>query len=145
MGNDRTLRDVFDDHLRVSKDGTVEEDLARNYSPELVVLTGRGIFRGHDGMRQLAARLRHELPNVAFEYCTRLVDGEVAFLQWKAIADGARVEDGADSYVIRDGRIVVQTIHYTVQSTPAHPEGGEDMREENDQFQDQRRPRPSQR
>lgn len=94
--------------------GSVEEDLLRNYAPDLVVLTGHGVYRGHDGLRRLSELLRRELPNCTYEYRTRLVEGDVAFLEWTARADGARVDDGADSYVIRNGRIVVQTIHYTV-------------------------------
>lgn len=113
-GAARTPRAVFEDHLRVSTEGSVEEDLLRNYAPDLVVLTGHGVYRGHDGLRQLAELLRRELRNCTYEYHTRLVEGDVAFLEWTARADGARVDDGADSYVIRNGRIVVQTIHYTV-------------------------------
>ncbi len=92
----------------------MDDDLARNYAEDVVVLTGRGIFRGHDGVRHLARLLPDELPNCTFEYRTRLVEGEVAFLEWTARADGARVDDGADSFLIRGGRIVAQTIHYTV-------------------------------
>ena len=110
----RSAAEVFDDHLRESQAGSVEDDLARNYADDLVVLTGRGIYRGYDGLRYLAQRLREELPNARFEYRTRLVEGEMAFLEWTATADGAQVGDGADSYLIRDGRIVAQTIHYTV-------------------------------
>ena len=113
-GAARTPGAVFENHLRVSTEGSVEEDLLWNYAPDLVVLTGHGVYRGHDGLRQLAELLRRELPNCTYEYHTRLVEGDVAFLEWTARADGARVDDGADSYVIRNGRIVVQTIHYTV-------------------------------
>ena len=38
-----------------------------------------------------------------------------AFLEWTASGPTARVRDGADSFVIRDGQIVVETIHYTVE------------------------------
>jgi hypothetical protein len=43
---------------------------------------------------------------------TKLVQGEHAFLVWKAWSQRFRVEDGADSFVIRDGRTVGQTIFY---------------------------------
>jgi hypothetical protein len=39
----------------------------------------------------------------------------VAFLEWTATCATARVRDGADSFWIRGGRIVAQTIHYTVE------------------------------
>ncbi len=59
--------------------------------------------------------LERELPGGSFEYVTRLVDGDVGFLEWTARSAHARVCDSADSYVVRDGRIVAQTIHYTVE------------------------------
>jgi len=105
---------VLDDHLRESQTGSIEADLARNYSEDLVVLTGRGVYRGHQGLRQLAQRLREELPEATFEYRTRLIEGEMGFLEWTGHSPVAEVEDGADSYLIREGKIVAQTIHYTV-------------------------------
>jgi hypothetical protein len=110
----RSAQEVFDDHLREGKSGSVEEDFARNYAEDVVLLTGRGVYRGRDGLLHLAELLRKELPGARFEYRTRVVEGDVAFLEWTARADSAEVEDGADSFVIRDGRIVAQTIHYTV-------------------------------
>lgn len=111
----RSPKDVFDDHLRKSEHGSIDEDLRRNYSEDVVVLTRRGVFCGHDAMRQLNRLLIEELPNATFDYRTRLVEGEMAFLEWSARAEGARVEDGADSYLIRGGKIIAQTIHYTVE------------------------------
>jgi hypothetical protein len=69
---------------------------------------------GRDGLLHLADLLRKELPNAQFEYGVRLLEGNVGFLEWTAHVDGAVVKDGADSYVIDDGRILAQTIHYTV-------------------------------
>lgn len=88
--------------------------MGRNYAEDVVVLTARGVYRGHDGVRQLAQRLREELRNCMYEYHTRLVEGDVAFLDWSARADNAVVEDGADTFVIRDGLMVAQRIHYTL-------------------------------
>lgn len=113
----RSAEAVLGDHLRESRSGSVEDDLKRNYAEDVVLLTGRGLFRGHEGVRELARVLLEELPNPRFEYQTRLVHGEVGFLEWTARADHARVEDGADSYLIRGGKIIVQTIHYTVEQT----------------------------
>lgn len=118
----RTAREVLDDHLRQSKDGSLEDDLARNYAEDVVLLTGRGVYRGHDGVRELTRLLREQLPDAEFEYRTTLVEGEVAYLAWGARADGASVDDGADSYVIRNGRIVAQTIHYVVRRDSAPDE-----------------------
>jgi hypothetical protein len=111
---ERSTEEVFEDHLSQSLEGSIETDLARNYAQDLVILTGRGIYRGHDGLRQLAELLNEQLQDGSMSYRTKLVDGELAFLEWTAESAHARVEDGADSYVVRHGRIIAQTIHYTI-------------------------------
>jgi len=113
----RPAREVLDEHLRLSNEGRFAEDIERNVSPDCLVLDRRGVFRGHDGVRKLAQWLSAELPGAPFTYTTVLIEDRIGFLEWTADAPGARVRDGADSYVIEDGWIVAQTIHYTVEPT----------------------------
>jgi len=112
----RSTEDVFLDHLARARRGDVEGDIQRNFSPDCVLLTTYGTFRGHEGVRAAARLLERQLgPGARYEYRTRVWDGEVAFLEWTADTERATVPDGADSFVIRDGRISAMTIHYTVQ------------------------------
>ncbi len=110
----RSPKEVLDDHLKESQNGSVEADLARNYAEDIVVLMRGEVYYGHNSVRQLAALLSRELPNATFEYRSVVVAGEVGFLEWNGRSSQACVDDGADSYVIREGKIVAQTIHYTV-------------------------------
>ena len=112
----RTTEEVFADHLRLAQAGRVEEDLARNYAEDCVFLTNRGVYHGREGGRQLAEMLLLELPDPTFIYTTQQVSGRVAFLGWSGRGGGRRVRDGADSFLIEEGRIRVQTIHYTVEA-----------------------------
>ena len=113
--SDRTTRAVFDDHLALRKQGETETDIERNYAPDVVLLTGDGIHHGHDGVRETASILKHFMPNGTWEYRNQPVEGDYAFLEWTArTPDGREVCDGADLFVIRDGRIAFQSIHYTV-------------------------------
>ncbi len=52
----RSPAEVLDYHLRESEEGSIEADLSRNYSEDLVVLTGSGAFLGHGGLPHLAER-----------------------------------------------------------------------------------------
>ena len=61
------------------------------------------------------------MPEARYRYTQRAVHGEIAFLEGTAAGRGCRVRDGADSFLIRDGRIEVMTIHYTVE--PEHGPG----------------------
>jgi hypothetical protein len=111
----RSTQDVFDDHLRLREAGETEQDIARNYAEDVVVLSGSGINHGHDGVRTTATILKKYMPGGSWEYRVRLVNGNYAFLQWAGRStEGKVVFDGADSFVIRDGRIVFQSIYYTV-------------------------------
>ena len=117
----RTAREVLEDHLWQSREGTLEDDLVRNFAGDVVILTGFGAFRGYAGMRYLTELLQEQLPIATFDYRTVAVEGELGFLEWTASSDRGEVKDGADSYLIRGGHIVAQTIHYTVspRSTPS--------------------------
>jgi hypothetical protein len=126
----RSTGEVFEDHLRCRRDGAVEEDIGRNYSEGVVLLTTHGVYRGHEGVRQCVRLLLEQLPCLAYEYRTRLVEGEMAFLEWSARCAVAEVVDGADSFLIREGRIEVQTSHYTVRFCRPGEEGGEASEED---------------
>jgi hypothetical protein len=113
----RGAAEVLWNHLELAKEGSVDDDLAENFAPDVIVLTRWGSFHGHTGMKQLADRLAKELPDMEFDYDEVLVERDFGFLAWRATAsNGNRVDDGADSYVIRNGRIVAQSIHYTLQT-----------------------------
>ena len=128
----RTAQEVLDDHLNLAEDWEAqegaeriaeedierafEEDIRRNVSEDIVILINRGTFRGHEGVRQLARMLFEELPeHNTFEYTYKAVEGRMGFLEWAYEDAYVRVRDGADSYLIEDGKIVAQTIHYTVE------------------------------
>ena len=94
----------------------LEVDLERNHSREIVILINRGTFRSHGGVRELARTLVEELPeHHSFEYTYKAVEGRMAFLEWAYEDASVMVRDGPDSYLIEDGKIVAQTIHYTVE------------------------------
>lgn len=114
----RTTYEVFNDHLHLREEGKIDEDLERNYADDAVLLTGYGVFSGHDGIRASAKLLHAQLQGARYMYRTRLVHGSVAFLEWEAGGHRMYVSNGADSYYIEDGLIRVQTIHYTLLSAP---------------------------
>jgi len=111
----RSALEVFEEHLRLAADHECEEDIERNVSPDIIILERRGIFRGREGARKLARLLEKELPKAPYFYTNRLIEGRLAFLEWTSEAEHARVRDGADSFLIENGWITAQTIHYTVE------------------------------
>ena len=121
----RSAIEVLEDHLNISQQWTeaenlqrsLEDDLRRNVPEDIVAIMSRGVFRGHDGVRELAEALAQELPeHRAFTYPFVAAEGRIGLLEWTYEDSQVRVRDGVDSYLIEDGKIVAQTIHYTVEA-----------------------------
>lgn len=114
--SNRSTEEVFEDHLRLAKELNYKDDMKKNYLEDCIILTTKGKFSGYNGITYLAELLNEELPDAKFEYTNKLVEGNVAFLEWKGEGGNRYVDDGTDSFVIEHGRVVAQTIHYTVKN-----------------------------
>lgn len=110
----RSTREVLDDHLRRRAEGKLLEDLELDYADDVVLLCEYGVMRGRDAVRESADDLHLQMPSGCFRYLATEVEGEYAFLRWRGESPEVRLENGADSFVIRDGRIIMQSIYYTV-------------------------------
>lgn len=114
MGSkDRSAGEVLESHLQYRKAGDLEADLRENYADDVVLLSAEGVHRGHDGVRYLADILRSYVPDGSYRYDQVLTGGEVGMLTWTGSGGQRKIHDGVDSYVIRDGKITAQTIHYS--------------------------------
>lgn len=111
-GHGRTAEEVFKDHLRLRLEGKLEEDLERNYAKDVVLLTVNSKLRGHDALRESAARLSAQLPDAEFTFRATQVSGPYALLVWSAESDRFDAVEGSDTFVIVDDKIVLHTIHY---------------------------------
>ncbi|PYH92415.1 hypothetical protein BO71DRAFT_420846 [Aspergillus ellipticus CBS 707.79] len=102
--------------------GDVQMDISRNYAAGVrVVHTGTfdGVFVRHEGVRESAGLLNGVLPTTEYDVVgTRVEEGEgwvVERWRYRDKRSGVEVMDGVDWFWIRDGRICVKWIYYTVQ------------------------------
>jgi hypothetical protein len=108
----RTTEEVFFDHLELRRLGRLEDDIKRNYDESVIIISNVGTFFGHDGVRHSAQLLRLLLPTLNYKFDTLLMRGRIAFEEWEAKASDVEVHNGIDAFVIKDGKIKVQTIWY---------------------------------
>ena len=111
----RSTLEVLDDHLQRRERGDIQGDLEHNYARDIVLLCEKGVLKGHDAVRTSAKALADQLPEACFRFPFKAVDGEHALLHWNARSAKARVDFGVDTFVIRDGRIVLQTVSYQLE------------------------------
>jgi hypothetical protein len=111
----RSTREVIEDHIRLQITGQIEEDLERNYAEDVVLLTESGRHvRGHDAVRRAASRLYRHGPGSCYEMVGLQVHGDYGLLLWKASTPDYAVDCAADSFVVVNGKIRMQTSHYEV-------------------------------
>ncbi len=110
----RTPQEVFQHHAEVLIAGDLEGIVA-DYSDDAVFITPDGVLRGKDGIRQAFTKLLSDLPSAEWEVPTTIFDGDVLFIEWKAVSESTMADDGIDTFVFRDdGQIRVQTVRYTL-------------------------------
>ncbi len=109
----RTPQEIFAHHVQAL--GAEDLDaIVSDYSDDAVFITPDGIRRGQDGVREAFVKLIGDVPQAKWELPTELFENDVMLLEWKAESEKAKVEDGIDTFVFRDGLIRVQTVRYTL-------------------------------
>lgn len=104
-------RQVFDHHVGALLTGDLEGILA-DYTDDSVIIGPEGAVRGRDAIREMFAGFLATLfkpGTFSLEADTVHVEGDIAFVLWHASCQGAEIPFAADTFVIKGGKIVVQT------------------------------------
>jgi SnoaL-like domain len=110
----RTPQEVFEHHANAL--GAEDLDaIVSDYSDDALFITPEGVKRGKDGVREGFVKLLGDVPGASWELPTQIYEDDILLLEWKADSERARVEDGIDTFVFRDGLIRVQTVRYTAE------------------------------
>jgi ketosteroid isomerase-like protein len=110
----RTPQEVFAHHAEALGAGDLDA-IVEDYSDDAVFITPAGVKRGQAGVREGFVQLLADVPNADWALPTLIFEGDALFLEWTATAAATKVEDGIDTFIFRDGQIVLQTVRYTVQ------------------------------
>ena len=112
----RSPQEVFQHHAEVLIGGDLE-GIVSDYSDDAVFITPAGVLRGKDGVREGFTQLLKDVPNAEWAVPTQIFEGDVLFIEWSATAASTKVTDGVDTFIFRDGEIVLQTVRYTLEQT----------------------------
>lgn len=109
--------EVLQDHIDLRERGELEADIERNYDEDVLILSGRRVFHGHDGVRESAALLGEAVDPDSYRYRTLVIGDRMGLSEWTARGENVVIRDGVDSYLVEGGRIRAQTIYYTAISS----------------------------
>ena len=95
---------VLDHHMAALDAGDLD-DIMSDYTEDSVFISNLGgVVKGLEAIRGVFAMTADGM--AGFESGVEHVDGEIAFVTWKA--DGIAL--GTDTFVVRDGKVTAQTV-----------------------------------
>jgi len=105
-----STKDVVDHHLKCFGEGDLKGILS-DYAPGAVLFTPDGPLRGADAIRPLLQAMIAEFgkPGAVFSMKQQSVEGDYAYILWTAETADNVYEVATDTFVVRDGKIVVQS------------------------------------
>ena len=112
-----TTEDVLDHHLEAFGAQDIDATM-KDYTDDAVVITHGEVHRGHEEISDWFEGLFAEFAQsgVDFSLEEKTVEGEYAYIIWRAETPENTYEFATDTFVVRDGKIVAQTLG--VKTTP---------------------------
>ena len=105
-----STNDILDRHLRSFGEHNLGGILS-DYAPGAVLFTPEGPIKGVHAIKAFFQRLLAEFgkPGATFSLKHRSVEGDYGYILWTAETADNVYELGTDTFVVRDGRIVIQS------------------------------------
>jgi ketosteroid isomerase-like protein len=103
--------DVLDHHLQSFGAGDLDAIL-EDYTDDSVLFTPEGPLKGPDAIRGMFVGMFEEFgkPGMSFEMLQQDVEGDCAYIVWKAETADNIYEVGTDTFVVQGGKITYQSL-----------------------------------
>ena len=104
-----STNDILNNHLKSFREGNLDGILS-DYARGAVLFTPSGPLAGQ-AIRAFFTTLLAEFakPGAVFQLEEQFVEGDYAFILWTAETADNRYELGTDTFVVRNGKIAVQS------------------------------------
>src|SRR5262245_58833677 len=119
VGIMRSTKDVIESHLGRFREGNLE-GILDDYSADAILFTPAGPLKGRSEIKTLFQALLAEFgkPGASDTLQTETFEGDYAYLVWSAETADNFYELATDTFVVRDGKIVVQS--FAAKTSPKH-------------------------
>jgi hypothetical protein len=106
-----TTEEVLDHHFQAFLNNDVNE-VMKDYTEESEIWTSEGIIRGLDDIASFFSYIFTALPKggTRLGIKQKIVNGNRSFIVWNADSPLISIPTGGDTFLIEDGKIVLQTV-----------------------------------
>ena len=99
--------DILERHMAALAKGDVDALMA-DYADDAVMISGSDPLRGRDAIQGMFKAISANPPKIVED--VRVIEGDFAYIVWHS----DQMPFGTDSFVVRDGKIVCQTVAFKV-------------------------------
>jgi ketosteroid isomerase-like protein len=106
-----STQSVLDHHLEMFGEGDLD-GIMEDYATDAVFVSSDGVLEGPEEIRAMYVDLLGEFddPSVSFSLEQQLVEDDYAYIRWTAETPANVYEFASDTFVIKDGEIVMQSL-----------------------------------
>lgn len=106
----RTVEEVLEHHIKYLAEGNLEEVLL-DYNDDSYLINTNGIVIGKDALKEFFRDSIENClpPDTKQTIEVKRIHGELAYIVWKAESKYYHVPFGTDTFVIRGGKIIMQS------------------------------------
>ncbi len=104
-------RAILDHQMAAFSAGSADEVL-KDFTDDAVLITPDGVSKGREAIHAAYSAMFAELfkpGTYDFSLDAAHVDGDIAYIAWRASCATADLPMGSDTFVVRNGKIVAQT------------------------------------
>lgn len=110
----RTTREVWEHHCIAFANADID-DVMFDFADDAIYVTTNTVIKGKENIRkQYDSHFKSLEVGATSKIISETIDGEIVFFEWTADTPSIYIPDGVDTFVIRDGFIVAQTVRGTV-------------------------------
>jgi limonene-1,2-epoxide hydrolase len=106
-----TTEEVFDHHFQALLKNDLKE-VMKDYTDESEIWTSEGVTRGLEDIAAFFSYVFTVLPKEGTQMGVKqkIVKGNRSFIVWNADSPVISIPTGADTFIIEDGKIILQTV-----------------------------------
>jgi len=114
-GDMRSTEEVLTHHLTAFGAGDLEAIMS-DYTEDSIMIIPNAVLEGSANIEPLFVALLEEFskPGMSFEMGATHINDDIAYITWSAETADNIYNMGSDTFVVRDGKIAVQTIALSV-------------------------------
>ena len=113
--NNKTTKEVFEHHLKVFANKDII-GLMSDFNEDSIYINSFGIeLKGVQEIIKIYQQyFEMQEKGTTSNITNMIIKGEIVFLEWTSDSPSSYIEDGVDTFVIRNGIITAQTAKFTV-------------------------------